>query len=73
MSIGGEPAGVFISRVTMNSLASRVGLHIGDQLLEVGGINLRTAKYNTAAQVLHSAGKSVDIKVKYKNNTCAIH
>ena len=66
VNIRGEMAGIFISRVTVNSLAARIGLHIGDQLLEVGGINLRTAKYTQAAQVLQThIGKSVDIKVQY--------
>ena len=63
--IQGELAGIFISSVTANSLASKVGLCVGDQLLEVCGINLRTAKYAQAAQVLHRTGKSIDIKVQY--------
>ena len=65
VNIDGEMAGIFISRVSMNSLAARYGLHVGDQLLEVGGINLRTAKKSMAATVLQGAGKSVDIKVQY--------
>ena len=65
VSIQGEVAGIFVSRVSMDSLAFKVGLKVGDQLLEVCGINLRTAKYTQAAQVLHRAGKSVDIKVQY--------
>ena len=65
VSIQGEVAGIFISRVSVDSLAARVGLRVGDQLLEVCGINLRTAKYTQAAQVLHRAGKLVDIKVQY--------
>ena len=63
VSVAGDTAGIFISRVSLDSLAARVGLRVGDQLLEVCGINLRTAKYTQAAQVLHRAGKSVDIKV----------
>ena len=65
VSIQSEVAGIFVSRVSADSLASRVGLKVGDQLLEVCGINLRTAKYTQAAHVLHRAGKSVDIKVQY--------
>ena len=65
VNIQGEMAGIFISSVSGASLAARVGLHVGDQLLEVCGINLRTAKYQHAAQVLQTAGKSVDIKVQY--------
>ena len=65
VNIQGEMAGIFISSVSGASLAARVGLHVGDQLLEVCGINLRTAKYQHAAQVLQTAGKSVDIKVQF--------
>lgn len=65
VSIQSEVAGIFVSRVSADSLAARVGLKVGDQLLEVCGINLRTAKYTQAAHVLHRAGKSVDIKVQY--------
>ena len=66
--IQGELAGIFISNVTKNSLANKVGLQVGDQLLEVCGINLRTAKYTQAAQVLHRTGKSIDIKVQYNRD-----
>ena len=37
--------GVFVSSVSSNSLADQAGLQVGDQLLEVCGINLRMANY----------------------------
>ena len=52
--------------MTAGSLAQRTGLVVGDQILEVCGINLRTAKYAQAAQVLHRTGKTLDIKVQYQ-------
>uniref|UniRef100_A0A182SNZ8 PDZ domain-containing protein n=1 Tax=Anopheles maculatus TaxID=74869 RepID=A0A182SNZ8_9DIPT len=57
--------GVFVSNVGENSLASKVGLNIGDQLLEVCGINLRKATYELAAHVLRQCGNSITMLVLY--------
>lgn len=62
-----QSGGVFVSAVTVNSLAEQVGLIIGDQLLEVCGINMRSATKVTASTVLSQCGKSVTILVQ--NNT----
>ena len=59
-------AGVFISSVVPHSLAARVGLHVGDQILEVCGINLRTARFAQAQAVLQMTSRSIDIKVQYQ-------
>lgn len=61
----GNGGGVFVSNVGENSLASKVGLHIGDQLLEVCGINLRKATYDLAANVLRQCGNSITMLVLY--------
>ncbi|XP_055614561.1 disks large homolog 5, partial [Uranotaenia lowii] len=61
----GNGGGVFVSNVGENSLASKVGLHIGDQLLEVCGINLRKATYELAANVLRQCGNSITMLVLY--------
>ncbi|XP_053697717.1 disks large homolog 5 isoform X2 [Sabethes cyaneus] len=61
----GNGGGVFVSNVGENSLASKVGLHIGDQLLEVCGINLRKATYELAAHVLRQCGNSITMRVLY--------
>ncbi|XP_044252659.1 disks large homolog 5 [Tribolium madens] len=60
-----ESGGIFVSTVNDNSLASRVGLQIGDQLLEVCGINMRNATYNLAANVLRQCGNSITMLVQY--------
>ncbi|XP_072384932.1 disks large homolog 5 isoform X2 [Diabrotica undecimpunctata] len=60
-----ETGGIFVSTVSENSLASRVGLQIGDQLLEVCGINMRNATYNLAANVLRQCGNSITMLVQY--------
>ncbi|XP_065163474.1 disks large homolog 5 isoform X1 [Atheta coriaria] len=58
-----DSGGIFVSRVDENSLASRVGLQIGDQLLEVCGINMRNATYDLAANVLRQCGNSITMLV----------
>ncbi|KAK9686089.1 Guanylate kinase [Popillia japonica] len=60
-----DSGGIFVSSVNDNSLASRVGLQIGDQLLEVCGINMRKATYNLAANVLRQCGNSITMLVQY--------
>ncbi|XP_011314255.1 disks large homolog 5 isoform X2 [Fopius arisanus] len=61
-----EKKGVFVSAVSENSLASKVGLQIGDQLLDVCGINLRTADYPSAAKVLRDARTgAITMQVQY--------
>ncbi|XP_063537003.1 disks large homolog 5 [Cydia strobilella] len=57
--------GVFVSTVNDNSLASQVGLQVGDQLLEVCGINMRSATYSLAASVLRQIGNSITMLVQY--------
>lgn len=60
-----ESGGVFVSTVYEHSLASQVGLQIGDQLLEVCGINMRSATYQLAASVLRQCGNSITMLVQY--------
>ncbi|XP_069186254.1 disks large homolog 5 isoform X4 [Procambarus clarkii] len=60
-----ENGGVFVSSVTVNSLASQAGLCIGDQLLEVCGINMRSANKQSASTVLSQCGTSVFMRVQY--------
>ena len=60
-----DSGGVFVSTVSEHSLASQVGLQIGDQLLEVCGINMRSATYQLAANVLRQCGNSITMLVQY--------
>ncbi|CAI6359819.1 unnamed protein product [Macrosiphum euphorbiae] len=60
-----DSSGVYISYVTEHSVASKVGLKVGDQILEVCGINLRSASYKLAANVLQQCGDSVTMLVQY--------
>ncbi|XP_054265704.1 disks large homolog 5-like isoform X2 [Macrosteles quadrilineatus] len=60
-----KSGGVFVSTVSEHSLASQVGLQVGDQLLEVCGINMRSATYQLAASVLRQCGNSITMLVQY--------
>jgi len=61
-----DSSGVFVSSVTNeHSVAYKVGIQVRDQLLEVCGINLRSATYQLAASVLRQCGNSVTMLVQY--------
>jgi C-terminal processing protease CtpA/Prc len=57
--------GVFVSQVNENSLAALAGLLVGDQLLEICGINMRNANYTLAANVLRQCGDTIRMLVQY--------
>ncbi|XP_059176195.1 disks large homolog 5-like isoform X2 [Physella acuta] len=61
----GPSGGIFVSSVYENSLADLAGLVIGDQLLEVCGINMRNANYEHAVTVLRQCGDNLTMKVQY--------
>nr|XP_042896904.1 disks large homolog 5 isoform X2 [Parasteatoda tepidariorum] len=65
ISCGEDKAGIFVSSVTKNSLADQAGLQIGDHLLEVCGINMRSATYGLAANVLRQCMDSITMLVQY--------
>ena len=46
-------------------MASQVGLQVGDQLLDVCGLNLRACGKERAALVLHQVGNTITMKVQY--------
>lgn len=61
-----QTGGVFVSQVTDHSLASQIGLQVGDQLLDVCGINMRTCStYDVAANILRQCGNTFTILVQY--------
>ncbi|XP_021957965.1 disks large homolog 5 isoform X3 [Folsomia candida] len=73
ISCNANGGGVFVSHVTDNSLASQVGLQIGDQLLEVCGINMRIATYDLAAKVLRESGDPLTLLVQYTPEKYCVH
>uniref|UniRef100_A0A336M413 CSON011799 protein n=1 Tax=Culicoides sonorensis TaxID=179676 RepID=A0A336M413_CULSO len=60
-----EKGGIFISSVTEGSLASQIGLQVGDQLLEVCGLNVRSATYEFTASILRQCRESITMRVQY--------
>lgn len=65
-TIGSGPqGGVFVSSVQEDSLAMEAGLVIGDQLLEICGINMRTATEDMAAKFLRQTGNTLSLLVQY--------
>jgi len=61
-----DSSGVFVSSVTNeHSVAYKVGIQVGDQLLEVCGINMRYATYQLAENILEQCGNSVTMLVQY--------
>jgi len=65
INISSGAKGVFVSFVELNSLASKAGMQVGDQILEVCGINMRNATFDHAANVLRQCGDRVNILVQY--------
>uniref|UniRef100_A0A915Q670 PDZ domain-containing protein n=1 Tax=Setaria digitata TaxID=48799 RepID=A0A915Q670_9BILA len=56
--------GVFISKITPNSPAGRSQrLRIGDRILSVNNINIRTAKHQTAVEALKQSDRTVHLLV----------
>ncbi|XP_065324409.1 uncharacterized protein LOC135931311 isoform X1 [Gordionus sp. m RMFG-2023] len=60
-----DKGGIYISFIETDSLAYLAGLQVGDQLLEICGINLRNATYSLAANVLRNCGQHMTILAQY--------
>lgn len=60
---------IFVSSVSGNSLAAKAGLHVGDQLLDVCGINMRgQTTYKVASAVLRqftTSGDDMTMRVQF--------
>ncbi|KAG7216400.1 hypothetical protein INR49_021652 [Caranx melampygus] len=55
--------GIFISRVTKGGSSEKAGVHVGDRLLEVNGLNMQGATHHEAVSALRNAGSCVKMKV----------
>jgi hypothetical protein len=57
---------ILISKIFKGMAADLTGqLYVGDAILSVNGINLREVTHDEAVQILKTAGKVVDLEVKY--------
>ncbi|OTF81528.1 discs large protein-like protein, partial [Euroglyphus maynei] len=48
-----DQKGVFVEAVTEGSLAAQAGIRVGDQIIDICGLNMRTADFENAAKVLN--------------------
>ncbi|XP_053548098.1 disks large homolog 5 [Bombina bombina] len=67
---GGESGGVFVSKVTVGSIAQQAGLEYGDQLLEFNGINLRNATEQQARRIIGQQCDTITILAQYNPHMC---
>lgn len=67
----GASACVFVSHVMADSVAAKAGIFVGDQLLEICGVNVRSASYREAAKVLTdcACNSLINVIVKYEPST----
>ncbi|KAM8859924.1 disks large homolog 4-like isoform 2-T2 [Spinachia spinachia] len=55
--------GIYISRVNRGGASEKAGVHVGDGLLEVNGLNMQAATHHEAVSALRNAGSCVDMIV----------
>ncbi|XP_073775647.1 leucine-rich repeat-containing protein 1 isoform X2 [Danio rerio] len=55
--------GIFISRVSKGGPAEKAGVHIGDRVLEVNGLDMQDVSHQDAVCVLRNAGSCIKMKV----------
>ncbi|KAM4636733.1 disks large homolog 5 [Discoglossus pictus] len=67
---GGESGGIFVSKVTVGSIAQQAGLEYGDQLLEFNGINLRNATEQQARLIIGQQCDTITILAQYNPHMC---
>lgn len=59
-----DQKGVFVEAVTEGSLAQQAGICIGDQIIDICGLNMRTADYENAAKVLKQCRDPIQMLVQ---------
>ncbi|XP_061463270.1 protein scribble homolog isoform X15 [Rhineura floridana] len=59
----GDDEGIFISRVSDEGPAAHAGVRVGDKLLEVNGVSLRSAEHHVAVEALRGSGSTVTMTV----------
>ncbi|KAL4640899.1 leucine-rich repeat-containing protein 1 isoform X2 [Arapaima gigas] len=59
----GHEEGIFISRVAKGGPAEKAGVHIGDRVLEVNGLDMQDVTHHVAVNALRNAGSCVRMKV----------
>ncbi|CAJ1067514.1 leucine-rich repeat-containing protein 1 isoform X1 [Xyrichtys novacula] len=55
--------GIFISRVIKGGASEKAGVHVGDRLTEVNGLDMQGATHHQAVGALRNAGSCIKMKV----------
>ncbi|XP_041644939.1 protein scribble homolog [Cheilinus undulatus] len=55
--------GIFISRVIKGGASEKAGVHVGDRLMEVNGLDMQGATHHQAVSALRNAGSCIKMKV----------
>ncbi|CAB1312912.1 unnamed protein product, partial [Coregonus sp. 'balchen'] len=55
--------GIFISRVSKGGPSEKAGVHIGDRVLEVNGLDMQEVSHHEAVTALRNAGSCIKMKV----------
>ncbi|XP_028845143.1 protein scribble homolog [Denticeps clupeoides] len=55
--------GIFISRVSKGGPAEKAGVHVGDRVLEVNGLDMQEVTHHEAVSALRNAGSCIKLKV----------
>ncbi|XP_065815576.1 protein scribble homolog isoform X2 [Labrus bergylta] len=55
--------GIFISRVSKGGASEKAGVHVGDRLLEVNGLDMQRATHHQAVSALRNAGSCIQMIV----------
>ncbi|XP_004583573.2 disks large homolog 5 isoform X1 [Ochotona princeps] len=63
--VSGDKGGIYVSKVTVGSIAHQAGLEYGDQLLEFNGINLRSATEQQARLIIGQQCDTITILAQY--------
>ncbi|XP_048125132.1 tyrosine-protein phosphatase non-receptor type 13 [Alosa alosa] len=58
-----QDEGIFISRVSKGGPAERAGVHVGDRVLEVNGLDMQEVTHHEAVSTLRNAGSCIKMKV----------
>ncbi|KAJ3609941.1 hypothetical protein NHX12_022035 [Muraenolepis orangiensis] len=59
--------GIFISRLSGGGPSDKAGVHVGDRLLEVNGLDVQGMAHHDAVHALRNAGRYVKMKVLREN------
>ncbi|XP_046885570.1 patj homolog [Hypomesus transpacificus] len=63
-----QDEGIFISRVSAGGAAEKAGVHVGDRVLEVNGLDMQEVSHHQAVSALRNAGSCIKMMVLRQRN-----